>query len=61
MRVRFPLLAPDFFVKEIQHMSNEVRKLSLQNRIKLLSERGSHNANIVKKLERQLRRLEAKD
>ena len=42
-------------------MSNAVRKLSLKNRIKLLSERGSHNANIVKKLERQLRRLEAEE
>ena len=34
------------------------KKLKLINRIKILSERGSHNANIVKKLERQLRRLE---
>ncbi len=42
-------------------MTNELRKLSLENRIQLLSERGNDNGKIVKKLERQLRTLKAKE
>lgn len=37
---------------------NDVKKLVLQNRINLLSERDNEaNARIIKKLERQLRKL----
>ena len=39
-------------------LSKEVRKMSLENRIKILSEKGSESARIVNKLKRQLRNLE---
>ena len=41
---------------------NEIKKNAIRNRIQILSNRDSvANANIIKKLERQLRRLEAED
>ena len=41
---------------------NEVKKNAIRNRIQIFSNRDSvANANIIKKLERQLRRLEAED
>lgn len=60
-RVRIPLFAPTEIFKEEKTMTNELRKLSLENRIQLLSERGNDNGKIVKKLERQLRALKAKE
>ena len=60
-RVRIPLFAPIEIFKEEKTMTNELRKLSLENRIQLLSERGNDNGKIVKKLERQLRTLKAKE
>ena len=39
-------------------MSKEVKILTLQNRIRLLESRGSHNAKIVSKLQRQIRKLQ---
>ena len=40
-------------------MYNAVRKIRMENRIALLKSRaGKENANIVRKLERQLRNLE---
>ena len=60
-RVRIPLFAPTEIFKEEKTMTNELRKLSLENRIQLLSERGNDNGKIVKKLERQLRALRAKE
>lgn len=62
-RVRIPLFAPTEIFKEDYKMdafekSYERRKLALENRINLLSERGE-NTPIVNKLQRQLRKLEA--
>lgn len=37
---------------------NNLAKLTLENRIALLQTRGSECGNIIKKLERRLRRLE---
>ncbi len=43
-------------------MSKEIQILKIKNRIDLLSERNAlENASIIKKLRRQLRRLEAND
>ena len=61
-RVRIPLFAPTEIFKEDYKMdlftkTYERRKLALENRINLLTERGENNA-IVAKLQRQLRRLE---
>ena len=46
--------------KESIYMSKEIKILKIKNRIDLLSERNVlENANIIKKLRRQLRILEA--
>ena len=62
-RVRIPLFAPTEIFKEEKTMDTfmrtyEQRKLVLENRINLLTERGE-NTPIVNKLQRELRRLEA--
>lgn len=38
-------------------MSNEVKKIHISNRIKLLEGRGEFNRRIINKLERQFRKL----
>ena len=48
------------FQKESIYMTKEIKILKIKNRIDLLSERNAlENANIIKKLRRQLRILEA--
>lgn len=42
-------------------MTKEIKKLKLQNRIALLSERNKDNGRIVAKLKRQLANLERQD
>ena len=42
-------------------MTKEIKKLKLQNRIALLSERNKDNGRIVAKLKRQLANLEKED
>ena len=39
-------------------MTNEIKKMLIESRIALLTVRGSHNDKIVRKLKRQLRKLE---
>ena len=38
---------------------NETKKIMLENRIKKLSEKPALNANLIKKAQRQLRKLSA--
>ena len=42
-------------------MTKEIKKLKLQNRIALLTERNKDNGRIVAKLKRQLANLERQD
>ena len=50
------------FQKESIYMTKEIKILKIKNRIALLTERDAlENANIIKKLRRQLRTLEAND
>ena len=42
-------------------LSKKVKKMSLENRIHILSERGSDCGKLIKKLQRQLRNMEASE
>ena len=42
-------------------MNTNIKKLKLQNRIALLSTNGKENQNIIRKLKRTLKRIEAQE
>ena len=42
-------------------MNNNIEKLTLENRIALLKTRSTECGNIIKKLERKIRRIEKED